>query len=240
MFERFVSGRRPSWKRRAVLISSLALHATVGLGLVVASVFHVAEITPPLLAVVFNPGGQPPPPPPPPAAHKRATPTHRVTTPTPRTQPLVAPPTQPEPDPDPAVGEDTGVAGGKGPKGGTGPLDGDPTSKATGPCVGASCIAAPAPRPRNVAPHALDAARVAGAMPHLPATVIASRRGLGDSTFTAKICVDQSGTVSSVSVLSGIPGADADILATLRGWRYKPQPIPVCFLSQFVFDVQER
>ena len=75
-------------------------------------------------------------------------------------------------------------------------------------------------------------------MPHLPAAVVGARRGLGESSFTARLCVDQSGAVSSVTVLAGIPGADADIVATLRGWRYRPQPIPVCFVSQFVFDVR--
>jgi len=99
-------------------------------------------------------------------------------------------------------------------------------------------VAAPAPKPHNVGPHALDAQRLAGAMPHLPAAVIGARKGLGDSTFTARICVDQSGSVSSVTVLAGIPGADADIVSTLRGWRYKPQPIPVCFITQFTYEIQ--
>jgi hypothetical protein len=39
-------------------------------------------------------------------------------------------------------------------------------------------------------------------------------------------------------VLSGIPGADADIVATLRAWRYKPQAIPVCFVTQLTYDIQ--
>ena len=75
-------------------------------------------------------------------------------------------------------------------------------------------------------------------MPHLPAAVIGARRGLGDSTFTARLCVDTSGAVSSVTVLGGIPGADADIVSTLRNWRYKPQPIPVCFITQFTYEIQ--
>jgi hypothetical protein len=240
MFDRFVAGRRPSWKRRAVLITSLGLHVAVAIGLVVASVFHVAEITPPLLAIVFNPAGAPPPPPP---AHKKATPKHKPTTPTPtpRTQPTLAPPvTQPAPDQPDTSGDRDRDRGGNGPEDGKGPFGTDPNSKGTGPCIGANCVSAPPPRPRNVAPHSLDAARVAGAMPHLPASIVAQRRGLGDTTFSAKICVDQSGAVSSVSVLSGIPGADAAIVATLRDWRYKSQPIPVCFVSQFVFAVQDQ
>ena len=37
---------------------------------------------------------------------------------------------------------------------------------------------------------------------------------------------------------AGIPGADADIVSTVRGWRYKPQPIPVCFVTQFLYEIQ--
>jgi outer membrane biosynthesis protein TonB len=241
MFDRFVAGTRPNWKRRAVLITSLGLHAAVAIGLVVASVFHVAEITPPLLAIVFNPAA-----PPPTAKEKKPAPTHKPATATRHTQPALAPPvTQPDtpeqretPEQPDTPGD--GHRGGDGPDSGKGQVGGEPNWKGTDPCSGANCVSAPPPRPRNVAPHALDAARVAGAMPHLPASIVAQRRGLGDTTFTAKICVDQSGAVSSVSVLSGIPGADAAIVATLRDWRYKSQPIPVCFVSQFVFAVQDQ
>ena len=88
------------------------------------------------------------------------------------------------------------------------------------------------------APHALDAQRIAGALPHLPASVAGAHRGLGDSTFTARLCVDTSGSVSSVTVLGGIPGADGDIVSALRAWRYRPQPIPVCFITQLVYNVE--
>ena len=53
MFDRFVSGSKPSWKRRAVLVASLAAHGLLGLGLLVAGLFHVTEISPPALAIVF-------------------------------------------------------------------------------------------------------------------------------------------------------------------------------------------
>lgn len=53
--------------------------------------------------------------------------------------------------------------------------------------------------------------------------------------FAAKICIDRSGKVSRVDVLQGIPGADPSIVETLRSWRHKPQPTPVCFLIRYVF-----
>jgi hypothetical protein len=229
MFDRFVSGRRPSWKRRGLLIGSLVLHAVVALALVVSSWFHVAELTPPLLAIVFLSAPNPPPPPAPPA---RSTATERRVKPPRSSQPsILAPPTAPEPTP----------PGGDGPPDAPpdAPPGGDPHSPAT-TCTGPGCNGptAPAPRARNLPPHALDAERIAGATPHLPSSVIGARRGLGEATFTARLCVDQSGAISSVTVLSGIPGADRDIVSTLRGWRYKPQPIPVCFITQLVYDVE--
>ena len=70
MFDRYVSGGRPSWKRRGLLIGSLVLHGGVALALVIGSWFHVAELTPPLLAVVFLSAPEPPPPPPPPGVRR--------------------------------------------------------------------------------------------------------------------------------------------------------------------------
>jgi hypothetical protein len=228
MFDRFVTGRRPSWKRRALLIGSLVMHAVVALALVVSSWFHVAELTPPMLAVVFLSAPNPPPPPAPPA--RSTAPQQRVKSPRPSQPSLQAPPTAPDP---PSPGRD-------------GPPDGPPDSPPGDPhsppttCTGPGCNgpAAPAPRPLNLPPHALDAQRIGGVMPHLPSSVLGARRGLGDSTFTARLCVDQSGAISSVTVLSGIPGADGDIVSTLRGWRYKPQAIPVCFITQLVYNVE--
>jgi hypothetical protein len=233
MFDRFVSRRRPSWTRRSLLIGSLVLHGAVALALLVGSWFHVAELTPPLLAVVFMSAAEPPP-------QGSSAPPKRRPKPT-RPQPTahsVTPPTAPPPAP-----RDEGRRDPDGPDGPDVPdregPPGDPHSTRP-PCVGANCrsVDAPAPRPRNLPPHALDAQRLAGAMPHLPSSVIGARRGLGESTFTARLCVDQSGAVSSVTVLSGIPGADGDIVSTLRNWRYKPQAIPVCFITQLVYNVE--
>jgi hypothetical protein len=191
----------------------------------------VAELTPPLLAITFVTPAPPeaaPQPKPPAAAHHTQRKLSSVT----------QPPTTPQPTP---TSEPPAWSGSDEP----GPPDGPPDGPAVGrpggggpPCSGAGCIAAPAPRPRNLPPHALDAQRIAGAMPHLPPSVLGSHRGLGDATFTARLCVDTSGAISSVTVLGGIPGADGDIVSTLRGWRYKPQPIPVCFITQLVYDVQ--
>src|SRR3954463_2487889 len=67
MFDRYVQGTKPSWKRRALLTGSLALHGIALVVLVVYSFIHVEEITPPVLSLTFFSAPPPPPPPPPPA-----------------------------------------------------------------------------------------------------------------------------------------------------------------------------
>jgi hypothetical protein len=239
MFDRYVSGKRPSWKRRALLIGSLGLHGAAALGLMVAGLFHVAEITPPPLSIVFVPV-----PPPEGAKAKSREPEARTKKPpATRTQhplvqptkvPATAPVVQPPPDEPPATGGEEiggGEMGGNGTGGGkTGDGPGD------GPGTGIA-LRIPPIKPRNI-PYTLDNQRISGEAPHLPDFVKITRKGLGETPFLARVCVDQAGNVSAVEVMQGIPGADDQIVRTLRGWRYKPQPIPVCFLSRVVFSVQ--
>jgi len=73
--------------------------------------------------------------------------------------------------------------------------------------------------------------------PRLPDVVKAQRRG---STVTGsyKVCIAQSGNISSVDVVQGIPGADDTIISTVRTWRYKPQAIPLCFIQFFEFHIE--
>jgi hypothetical protein len=196
---------------------------------------HVAELTPPLLSVVFWSAPRPMS-----AAETPASHPHAMHRPKPAAHALVAP-TAPQPQAPPSADlrEGPPSTDPPGPPGPPGPPCLGANCATAPPCAGAGCISAPAPKPpRNVGPHALDAERIAGATPHLPAAVIDAHRGLGESRFVARMCVDTAGVVSSVTVLAGIPGADADIVATLRGWRYKPQPIPVCFVTELLYDVQ--
>ena len=41
-------------------------------------------------------------------------------------------------------------------------------------------------------------------------------------------------------MLAGIPDADDSIVATLRGWRYRPLPLPLCFEQNLAFRVECR
>lgn len=53
-----------------------------------------------------------------------------------------------------------------------------------------------------------------------------------------KVCIEPTtGGVNSVEVTQSIPGADAQILAVLKAWRFRAQPTPLCFLQFFVFPI---
>jgi len=226
MFDRYVQGTKPSWKRRAVLTVSLALHGIAAIVLVVYSFVHVEEITPPALSLTFF-SAPPPPPPPPPPAKKHTEVKHiekKIVTPT--TVPQLVQPKQEETK-DEDDGEEGGVEGGVagGVKGGV-----------VGGVVGGTGAAPPA-KPKNVPPHMLEQAKLSGEMPHLPDIVKIQRKGTGLAISMVKVCIDQSGNVNQVSVLQGIPGADAAIISAVRAWRYKPQPIPICSMVKFEFQI---
>jgi periplasmic protein TonB len=226
MFDRYVQGTKPSWKRRAVLTVSLALHGIAAVVLIIYSFIHVEEITPPALSLTFF-SAPPPPPPPPPPAKKHTEVKHiekKIVTPT--SIPQLVQPKVEEQKPDEDDGEEGGVEGGVagGVKGGV-----------VGGVVGGT--GAPTPKAKNVPPHMLEQQKISGDMPHLPDIVKIQRKGTGEAVAMVKICIDQGGRVNQVSVIQGIPGADAEILNTVRGWKYKAQPIPICSMVKFEFSI---
>lgn len=105
---------------------------------------------------------------------------------------------------------------------------------------GASAVAArPMPsKPKNVDARTLDGQQVSHVDPHLPEIVRIQRKGTGDASFAAKVCVNNDGRVYAVDVLRTIPGADAAVVDAIRSWTYQPQPISVCFIANIVFDLQ--
>jgi protein TonB len=227
MFDRYVQGTKPSWKRRAVLTVSLALHGIAAIVLIVYSFVHVEEITPPALSLTFF-SAPPPPPPPPPPAKKHTEVKHiekKIVTPT--TVPQLVQPKQEEEKKDDDDGEEGGVEGGVagGVKGGV-----------VGGVVGGTGAAPPA-KPKNVPPHMLEQQKLSGELPHLPDIVKIQRKGTGLAISMVKVCIDQGGNVNQVSIIQGIPGADAAILQAVRMWRYKAQPIPICSMVKFEFQI---
>jgi protein TonB len=229
MFDRYVQGTKPSWKRRAILTVSLALHAGAAIAMVVYSFIHVEEITPPALSLTFF-SAPPPPPPPPPPARKHVEVKHiekKIVTPS--TVPQLVQPKLEEEKKDEDDGEEGGVEGGV-----AGGVKGGVVGGTVGGTLGGT--GAP-PKAKNVPPHVFDSEKLSGEMPHLPDIVKIQRKGTGEAIFMAKVCVDQSGHVNQVSIMQGIPGADNDIMGTLRTWRFKPQPVPICSLFRIVFTI---
>ena len=226
MFDRYVQGTKPSWKRRAVLLVALGLHAIAGVVLVVYSFIHVEEITPPALSLTFFSAAPPPPPPPPPAKHHEVKHIEKKIV-TPTTVPQLVQPKQEEEKPDEDDGEEGGVEGGVagGVKGGV-----------VGGVVGGTGTPGPA-KPKNVPQHVFDTEKLSGENPHLPDIVKIQRKGTGDAIWMGKVCVDQSGHVNQVTTIQGIPGGDVAIVEGLRTWRFKNQPVPICTMLRFVYTI---
>jgi hypothetical protein len=111
---------------------------------------------------------------------------------------------------------------------------------APAPAAGGSPGAAgpPVRKPRFL-PEALGASqKLSGDLPRLPPALARS----GDSyTVLARVCVAESGQVSSVSIeRPAHPALDGHVASTLRTWRYRPLmaaslPIPFCTFVRFEF-----
>jgi hypothetical protein len=89
-----------------------------------------------------------------------------------------------------------------------------------------------------VTAHHLDSDAIFHPDPHLPDLVKLEHRGATDLRFTAKVCVNRDGRVFQVHVVEGIVGGDESIVSTIRMWQYKVQPIPVCFVASWIFQIQ--
>jgi hypothetical protein len=248
MFDRYVvSQTTRSWKRRALIIASIALHVIGGTVLVIWSFFHVEEIVPPTLALtVFN---APPPPPPPPLGAKKRPASEHKTTPVehkPVTQPTEIPkivqPTEKQPEKQPETDEPEGDPQGdpNGKKGGTGipGVPGVEGGTGTGPGgVGIGTGKNTPPPPKMVPQFMLDAQRVSAPDPHLPEWF---RQAHPQQVVKGmyKICVRNDGHVSDVYVLTSIQGMDQTIIDQIKSsWVYKPQPLPLCAPRIFMFKI---
>jgi protein TonB len=247
MFDQYVERRRNPATRRTLALASIALHGAAAIGLCIWSFAHVEEIAPPMMMVTFFNAPPPPPPPPPPAGsgHKaeRKKPVEvkpkQIVMPTEVPHTLTQPQKKEEPEEKDDEGEAGGVQGGV--KGGVaGGVVGGTLGGTVGGVIGGQ-IGGTAPatvKPKNVPPHALDSQALYKPDPHLPDAIKLQRRGTGDAVFMCKLCVAQDGSIMRVDVMQGIPGADENITSTLRQWRFKPQPIPVCMMTRFEFAIQ--
>ncbi len=94
----------------------------------------------------------------------------------------------------------------------------------------------PVPAPPKPDPVPVKPARV----PVVPATSVTKLSGElptlkvhGDDTsgaVNAKMCIDETGRMTGVTILKSPTEIASDLQAALMGWRYKPMATPVCFL----------
>lgn len=75
-----------------------------------------------------------------------------------------------------------------------------------------------------------------GDEPHLADTFAAPACG-SSVQGSYKMCISRKGSISSVDIVQGIPEADPAIVATLKQWRYRPLPVPICFVQNLQFQI---
>lgn len=245
MFDRYVQQTRPSWKRRALVIASIALHVLAAMVLVVWSFFHVDEIAPPALSLTFFSAPPPPPPPPPPPAHHKSAsvehkPTPKVTQPTEIPKIVQPQPEQPKPqddDQDEKGGQEGGVKGGV--QGGeVGGVQGGVVGGVKGGTVGGTGTDLNAKPPKTVAGFTLIASQLAHPNPQLP-DWYRNQHPAQNIRGMYKVCLRNDGHVSNVYVMTSITGMDQIIIQQIKsGWLYKPQPVPVCFPAVVNFQIR--
>ncbi len=82
---------------------------------------------------------------------------------------------------------------------------------------------------KNVPPHILAQALLQKVEVTLPPAVLVAHRG-ERIRIAVLMCVGSDGAVdrAQTRILAGVPGADDAVLETMRRWRYRPQPIPLC------------
>lgn len=152
----------------------------------------------------------------------------------------------------------TGTGGGEGDEVGPGKDVGPPGNDTTnGTCALPPCGTAPPPKPATpppapkaqlIPPSVMGPLRISGETQiHPPRTVKNAILGDGKNRVvgTVKVCIGKDGAITSVSTLSSTkyPEYDAQLLASVRTWRYRPYmidgvPQPACSPVSFVYTIK--
>lgn len=248
--------------RRIWMVSlSVAAHLALGVGVFVSGAWKLERLDPerPSLAVmgvmtIGEPAGSPAP-----AAPK----VELTRKPKPQVvkdlvQIANVEPAKPAEQPTDAVTTDGGTGNGEGEGQGSGrgrgALDGGgcllpPCAAAQPPLPTPPAPPAPAvPRATMVPPQALTAMWLSGERQVVPAETTKQqmlRDGRRGTKAALKVCVSETGAVSSVTLLMSSQYADYDarLVAATRGWRYRPytiagRPAPACGVVTFVFTLR--
>jgi protein TonB len=244
MFDRYLDAEparaRTAARRRAFFVGSISLHGVAVVGLIIWSFIHVEEVEPPPLTVSFFSAPPPPPPPPPPKGGKKKENKPKKDVPKPQeiVQPTEVKPIEPTPSeapeddgPDEPSGVEGGVEGG---------VAGGVVGGVVGGVLGGEVAPSEPPKPKNVPPHVLTAAKVSGEDPRLPVELKSMHRGT-KVPVRVLICIGQDGGVDrqTTRVMSALPGFAEAVLPTILTWRFKPQAIPICSQWIFNFDIRD-
>jgi protein TonB len=255
MFERYVAGTRTNWQRAPWIVAAVFAHVLIGGFIYACTLLEVEEIRPPAIGVMIL-RAPPPPPPLPPALGVKVAKKHDAT-PTPKkprvrkiVEPMVQPPAEPPPKAEPEAkadepddaedeeeGDPDGVVGGakNGVQGGN--LAGVQGGQLGAPAPGVHVPApeAPKPPPKMVASFVFDKERLSYPEPHLPES-FKQQHPHEKLSGLYRICVGTDGHITKMTTEKSISGVDRDIIQQVQGgWIYKPQPIDVCMVRQFVF-----
>lgn len=147
--------------------------------------------------------------------------------------------------------------------GGDGPIgpgkEVGPPGQDNPPCLAPPCDGAPklpevklpdpvVKKPPIVPPHILKALRFDGDTQIKPSRNVQNQilsDGLSGVTAAIKLCIDTSGTVSSVSLIASTkyPEYDQQLMDGARRWRYRPYlvngvPTPACGPVNFVYGIK--
>ena len=241
-----------------VTISSL-VHVAGGLAIYISGIWRVEQINYDHQAIATLAVAAPPPPPP--AGGGMSLPEQKATRKPPRiTKDLVQPPPVKPPE-KPAAADTTasttvGTTPGLIPGIGTpdGVPDGtclDPDGCGPGPVEKAKPPEKPIEKPPTpVPPNVLAMMRTSGTTQIHPSEVTKNqmdRDGNYNSLAVVKVCVSETGAISSVTLLkpTKYPAYDQRLLEGVRGWRYKPhhtngQPVKVCGTVTFNYNLAKR
>jgi hypothetical protein len=103
------------------------------------------------------------------------------------------------------------------------------------PWLGVDQPSRPSAKPNGPTKY-LDTRKVAGIAPHLPDWVKIRYRGF-ELVGIYKMCINLEGNVAEVIPIVRLPAGNVQVMDTLRTWKYKPQPVPVCFVNKYVFGI---
>ncbi|HTR51803.1 MAG TPA: hypothetical protein VMJ10_13900 [Kofleriaceae bacterium] len=214
------------------------------------SIWATEQLERPKMSIDLRIAPEPPPAPPPPPGGAKPVAAAVIVPKRPTVKDIVQPVRIEKPIEHPQVAEVEGAKDGKdgGTPGGTnpdGPIDGAIGGKIeTPPRVIVDKIPA---KPPIVPPSVLETSRTSGDPQIVPDDVTKTeiqRSGKDRLVGTFKVCIDTSGTVSSVAQLksTGFAAYDSRIASTIREtWRYRPllidgSPAAVCTAVTFVYS----